>query len=118
MSNIKESAADIYKMLGEGKLLDAFDKYYAENVVMEEVGQTPREGKAVNRAYEEAFLGSIVEFHGMGVDSIAVDEENGIVQVQNWMEITHKEYGRVKFDQVAVQKWENGVIVHEKFYHQ
>ena len=29
-----EKAQDIYNMLGQGQLLDAFDKYYADNVVM------------------------------------------------------------------------------------
>ena len=113
----KQRIEDIYDLLGKGQLLDAFDKYYAENVVMEEAGETPRIGKVANRAYEEAFLASIVEFHGMGVDAVTSNEETGVTMIQNWMEITHKEYGRVKFDQVAVQKWENGVIVHEKFYH-
>ena len=29
-----EKAQDLYRMIGEGQLLDAFEKYYHENVVM------------------------------------------------------------------------------------
>ena len=30
--NYKEKAQDIYNLMGQGKLLDAFDKYYGDNV--------------------------------------------------------------------------------------
>ena len=29
---------------------------------------------------------------------------------------THSDWGPVKYDQVAVQRWEDGKIVHERFY--
>ena len=60
----KEKAQDIYNMVGQGQLLEAFDKYYAPNVVMTEPRGT-REGKPACREYEEAFLGMVQEFHGM-----------------------------------------------------
>jgi hypothetical protein len=113
----KEKAQDIYRMMGEGKLLDAFDKYYAENVVMQEVGEAVREGKAINRAYEERFLASVEGFHGMGIDAIASDEENGVVFIENWMDATLAGVGRITLRQVCVQRWEGDHIVKELFYH-
>lgn len=47
-------------MLGQGQLLDAFDKYYAENIVMTEPRGT-REGKQVCRDYEVQFLNNILQ---------------------------------------------------------
>ena len=112
----KEKAQDIYNMLGQGKLMDAFNKYYAEGVIMEEpTGK--RTGKAACREYEEQFLNSVQEFHDLQVHSLTSDEENGITTVENMMEVTFKDGNRVQMEQVAVQKWEGDQIVHERFYY-
>jgi len=112
-----EKTLDIYSMMNEGKLLEAFDKYYHNDVVMQEAGQEPRVGKVVNRAYEENFVGMVQEIHGGGINAITSDEEKGIVMIENWMDMTFKDGNRVKMEQVNVQKWEGDQIVHEKFYH-
>ncbi|MBE7176616.1 MAG: nuclear transport factor 2 family protein [Mucilaginibacter polytrichastri] len=112
-----EKAKDIYAMLEAGQLMDAFEKYYAEHVVMEELGEEPRRGKETNRKAELDFLGSVSEFHGSGVTAIAADEENKVTFVESWMDISFKDGSRVNMEQVAVQRWEDGHIVYEKFYH-
>lgn len=103
-------------MLGQGQLLDAFDKYYAENVVMTEPRGT-RKGKAECRAYEEQFLNNVEEFHNLDVKSIGSDEATATTFVQSMMDITFKGGQRAQMDQVAVQKWEGDQIVHEEFYY-
>ena len=113
----KEKAQDIYNQLGQGNLLGAFDQYYHENVVMTEPMGT-REGKAACRAYEEQFLNSIQEFHGMEVKKLAADEDNAVVFLEVGMDVTFKDGNRVNMEQVAVQQWEGDKIVHERFYYQ
>ena len=112
----KEKAADIYKMLGEGKLLEAFDHYYAENIVMTEPRGT-REGKQVCRDYEVQFLNNVAEFHGLDVKSVASNEAAKTTFVQSTMDVTFKGGPRVQMNQVAVQQWEGDQIVHEEFYY-
>lgn len=113
---LKEKTQDIYNMIGQGQLLEAFDKYYSENVVMTEPMGT-REGKVACREYEEQFLSSIQEFHNMEVKAIASDEENGVVFHETSMDVTFKDGNRVHMEQTGVQRWENGQIVHERFYY-
>ena len=113
----KEKVTDLYNMISQGKMLDAFDKYYGENVVMEEVGEDAKTGKAVNREREEQFLKSVEDFHGMGIDAITADEDSGVTMVENWMDASIAGMGRILMKQVAVQKWDGDFIVHEKFYH-
>ena len=112
----KEKIQDIYNMLGQGKLLDAFDKYYGENVVMTEPRGT-REGKADCRTYEEQFLSSIAQFHNLEIKSVGSDEANGTTFIESAMDVTFKGGMRVNMEQVAVQKWEGDHIVHERFYY-
>ena len=113
----KERATDIYNMLNSGQLMDAFEKYYHEDVVMEEVGETPRVGKAANREYEQKFLSMVKEVHGGGVDAIASDDKDEVIMVESWMDVTFQDGSRANLKQVAVQKWNNGQIIEEKFYH-
>ncbi len=113
----KEKALDIYNMLGQGQLLDAFDKYYAENVVMTEPRGT-REGKAVCREYEVQFLNSIEAFHNLEVTAIGSNEEQRTSFVECVMDVTFKGGQRAKMEQVAVQQWEGDQIVRERFYYE
>lgn len=112
-----EKAKQIYDMLAQGQLMDAFEKYYHTEIIMQELGEEPRSGKDACREYEKNFLSSIKEFHGMGVNAITSDETNAISMVESWMEVTFQNDFKLKLIQVAVQRWKDGLIVHETFYH-
>jgi len=117
MTNL-EKAKDLQQnFVFAGKMLDGFEKYYAENLVMQEVGEEPRVSKAVNRTHEINFSESIKEFHGGAIVSIGADDANNKTFVESWMEVTFKNDYKVKMQQVAAQTWENGLIVNEIFYH-
>ena len=98
-----------------GKIMEAFEKYYADDVVMQENSEEPRKGKAANRKAEEEFMASVEAFNGASVKASAV---NGDVTFSEWeMDITFKGGHRVKMNQVAVRKWKNGKIAHERFFY-
>jgi hypothetical protein len=112
-----ERAHDLYKLIGQGQLMEGFEKYYAENVVMQEVGEDERVGKEINRAYEQKFLESVEEWHGMTVDAVAEDPTNNKVLIETSFDATFKGAGRMQMGQVCVQTWQDGQIVKELFYH-
>jgi ketosteroid isomerase-like protein len=98
-----------------GKIMEAFEKYYADDVVMQENSEEPRKGKEANRKAEEEFMASVEAFNGASVKASAV---NGDVTFSEWeMDITFKGGHRVKMNQVAVRKWKNGKIAHERFFY-
>lgn len=112
-----DKAKDIYDMLAQGKLLDAFEKYYHKDIVMEEATGETREGKEANREFQKGFMDSIKEIHGTGVKSITSNEEDRITMVESWMDVTMKDGNRMKMEEVAVQKWKGNQIIHERFYY-
>jgi ketosteroid isomerase-like protein len=98
-----------------GKAMEAFEKYYADEVVMQENSEEPRRGKDANRKAEEEFFSSVESFNGGSVLSSAV---NGDVAFSEWeYDITFKGGKRIKLNQVAVRHWKNGKIVSERFYY-
>jgi ketosteroid isomerase-like protein len=115
MANILELSNQLDQMVLNGKALEAFDKFYAEDVVMQENSDAPFVGKALNRKREEDFFASLAEFHGASVLSSAAE---GDVSFSEWeMDVTFKNGLRMKLAQVAVRRWKDGQIVHERFYY-
>lgn len=112
-----DKAKDIYDMLAQGKLLDAFEKYYSNDVVMVEATGETRKGKEANRKFQTDFMGMIKEVHGTGVRSLAANEKDATTMVESWMDVTMKDGKRQMMEEVAVQKWKGDQIVHERFYY-
>jgi ketosteroid isomerase-like protein len=116
MSNLNSLDQELNEMILHGKILEAFDKFYADDVVMEEDGEE-RVGKEANREYEEQFVNALEEFHGAEILSRAVDEENNVTLSEWHNDMTLEGVGRVEQKQVAVRTWnDDGQITNEKFY--
>jgi ketosteroid isomerase-like protein len=112
-----DKAKDIYDMLAQGKLLDAFEKYYHKDVVMVEATGEERKGKEPNRKFQVDFMSMIKEMHGTGVKAITSDEKQATTMVESWMDVTMKDGKRSMMEEVAVQKWKGDQIIHERFYY-
>ena len=63
-----------------GKILETFDTYYANDVIMSENRTEERVGKAANREYEIQFLDNVHEFHGAKVGRVIVDGDHAAVE--------------------------------------
>lgn len=107
---------DVYNHIAQGKAMDAFEKYYDEDVVMVLEDGTAVEGKDTNRDRENEFFDSVEEFHGMDVRVVASNEEDATTSVECMMDVTFKGGDRMELEQVAVQQWEDDQIVRERFY--
>jgi len=113
--NISELDQALNQQVLAGDIMGAFDKYYAEDVVMQENSTEPFVGKAVNRDRELQFVNSIAEFHGASVLSSAAA---GDTSFSEWeMDVTFKGGHRVKLAQVAVRTWKDGLVSRERFYY-
>jgi ketosteroid isomerase-like protein len=112
---LKELVTDLNSMILQGNALEAFEKYYAEDVVMQENELPPTIGKDANREREKEFFSKVVEFRGADVKAVAIGD--GVSMVEWFFDYTHKDWGRRTYHQVAVQRWKDGKIVHERFYY-
>jgi hypothetical protein len=114
---VSVAAADqaLNEAILSGKAMEAFEHYYAADVVMQENSEEPRVGKEANRKVEIEFFSSLAEFHEGKLVSSAI---NGDVTFGEWyMDVTFKNGFRLKMAQVAVRRWKDGKIVHERFYY-
>lgn len=114
---IKEDSKELQDMVLQGKLMDAFEKFYADDVTMQENSEEPRVGKEVNREFEKQYLDMVQEFHGAKLNQVAFSD-NGETVFAYWeFDMTFKDGKRKKTAQVSVQKWKDGKIVKERFFY-
>ncbi|MBS1556084.1 MAG: nuclear transport factor 2 family protein [Bacteroidetes bacterium] len=115
METVQKKLEELNQLVLQGKALEAFDKFYHPQVVMQENEQSPTVGKQANRLREEAFFNSISEFRGANVLAQAV---NGNVSFVTWKyDYTHREWGVRNYTQVSVQHWQDGLIIKEQFFY-
>ena len=112
-----ENATELQTMMGQGQMMDAFEKFYADDVVVVEANGEVRNGKDAQRTAINEWVANVEEMHGGGVGAITSNEDAGVSCVESWTDLTMKGGTRMKMEEVAVQKWKNGQIVHERFYY-
>jgi hypothetical protein len=104
MTTIAELDKKLNDAILSGKAMEAYEELYDEDI-----------GKDFNRKREQEFFASVEAWHDGKVLNTAIQ---GDVSFSEWeMDISLKGVGRIKMAQVAVRRWKNGKIVHERFYH-
>ena len=115
MNEIAQKLNDLNTLVISGKLIEAFEKYYDDHVVMQENTNQPTEGKKANYERELQFLDNIVEFRKAEVLNQAIGDNVSFV---TWhYDYTHKEWGVRNYTQVSVHHWKDGKIVCEQFFY-
>lgn len=115
-TTLEERVSTLNQMILNGKILEAFDLFYAEEVVMQENEESPTEGKVACRANEEAFVNGITAFRGANIKNVLVSDNLTVVEWE--FDFTHAEWGDRVYTQLSVQRWnDEGKIINEKFYY-
>lgn len=113
--DLKAAFEDIKDLVFQGKAMEAFEKYYGDDVVMQENETPATVGKDANRERELDFFSKVTEFRGIQLKQVAFGDN---VIISEWaLDYTHAEWGDRTYDQVSVQVWKDGKVVHERFYY-
>ena len=115
MSALLEKIDDLNDLVLQGRALEAFEKYYHADVIMQENESSPTIGKEANRQREIEFFAAITEFRTVKPLKITVGE--GVSMVQWQYDYTHKDWGVRNYCQVSVQEWKDGKITREQFFY-
>ncbi len=115
MTTLLEKITDLNDLVLQGKALEAFDKYYDENIIMQENENEPTIGKRNNRKREEDFFNNIIDFKAANPRKVTIGEN--VTMVEWHYHYEHKEWGTRNYSQISVQEWVNGKIIKEKFYY-
>lgn len=125
-----EHASDLQlKAANPATIFDAVDTYYADDIVIVEATGETFNGKETQKGRIGDFMDSLEEVHRSEIKAIAAHEAEpgtGVVFVESMMDATFKrdgadasfeQGGRMTIEEVAVQQWRDGKVVHERFYY-
>ena len=115
MNTTEQKIKELNELVLNGKLMEAFDKFYHDDVQMQENGNAPTIGKNANRKRELEFLDNVTEFRNASVEGVVANENLSFVIWQ--YDYTHKEWGVRNYRQVSVQHWQDGKIIKEQFFY-
>jgi len=99
----------------QGRVMDAMNEFYADDVVMEEPAYGKTIGLAANLEREEKFVASVKEFKNFQATKVAAGVNVSLYEnVMDWVDVNGND---VHVEQVSAAEWKDGKIVHERFYY-
>lgn len=116
MNTLSEKINELNELIRAGRGLEAFEKFYHKDVVMQENENEPTVGKQANLLREKDFFSKAKNFHEQAeVLDVAVGKD--VTMVRWSFDYKHDEWGNKKYTQVSVQHWDNGKIIREQFFY-
>lgn len=113
--SLPERVEKLNDMILHGYILEAFEKFYAENIIKKENENQPTVGKNACRKIQEDLVTSIIDFRSAVVKNVIISDNITVVEWE--FDYTHKDWGVRKHIQVVVQRWNNeGEIINETIY--
>ena len=112
---VRQRIDDLIAYFREGRLAAALEEFYADDVTMQENLSPPTVGKRANVEREAGFERYVAQWHHARARSVLVDGNRAVI---HWdYAFTGADGKRFHFDQLALQEWEDGRIVRERFFY-
>lgn len=117
MTKLKNNVTKLNTLIQEGKILEAFEKYYGEEVVIQVNGSPSITGKELNRNREMVFLQEIEKLNSTEIKSVTFGGKEDNVSMTEWaINIENKHGKNETVHRVNVQHWKDDKIINEKLY--
>ena len=117
MAKLKNTVEKLNSLIQEGKVMEAFEKYYNEDVIIQVNGNAQVMGKDAHRKRETIFLEEIEKLNSAEVKTITFGGTEDNVAMTEWaINIKNKIGDNKTISRVNVQHWKDDKIVSERLY--
>jgi len=113
--NLQQRLNDLFSYIRQGKIIEAMNEFYDQDIVMQENTNPPTKGLAANIEREKQFMSGVKELKGFTITASGVGDNATFYE--STADIVTTGGVPVHTEQVAVAKWQNGKIVHERVYY-
>ena len=111
----RERVLELIEYVKAGRIVDAFQEFYGEEVTTQENRHAPTVGKTVNLARERAVGESVEHIHEATARAVAVDGDQAFIE---WVfDVTTRDGKRIRIEEIAQQTWRQGRIERERFFY-
>ncbi len=112
---LQQRLNDLFGYIRQGKIIEAMTELYEKDTKMQENANPPTVGLAANIEREKQFMSGVKEWKGFNVAASAVGDNVTFYECSLDFIATNGQ--PVHMEQVVVSRWNNGKIVHERFYY-
>ena len=117
MTKLKNNVEKLNLLIQEGRIGEAFEKYYGEDVITQVNGNLPVNGKSENRKREMIFLQEIEKLNSAEIKSVTFGGKEDNISMTEWsIEIENKNGEMKTVHRVNVQHWKDDKVVNERLY--
>ena len=117
MIKLKNNVEKLNALIKEGKIREAFEKYYDNEVIIQVNGNASITGKEQNRTREMIFLQEIEKLNSAVINSVTFGGLEDNVSMTEWaINIDNKKGENKTIYRVNVQHWKDDLIVNERLY--
>jgi hypothetical protein len=114
--NIRHDVNQVIIGFVKGKVLETFERFYSDHVVVNEHGVPALQGKAKSRQSLRKFLDNIHVLHSINAVSALVDGHKAVIEWR--VDFIPKGGSRTILRKMALQIWTDKQIVQETIYSQ
>ncbi|GAB2569466.1 nuclear transport factor 2 family protein [Spirosoma areae] len=116
MKSLHDCVATLTELIRQGQTIEAMERFYADDILMQENKTPPRIGKVACLAHERRMLAGVTDMQASLVNQ-AINEEAGVVFSEWQYAFTDLTGQQFLLTEVAVQHWRNELIYKETFYY-
>lgn len=116
-TDIRSRVNELIDYINNGKIIEAMNEFYADSVEMQENSEPPTKGLQANIEREKQFLSIVKEWHWTKWHATAINEDEGVSFLEYSFNFTNTDGDPVTYEQAVVQRWKDGKITSERFYH-
>ena len=117
MTKIKTNVENLNALIKEGRISEAFENYYSDEVNIQVNGNPPLKGKDENRKREMIFLQEIEQLNSAEIKSVTYGEKEDNISMTEWaININNKSGENKTIYRINVLHWKDDKIIDEKLY--
>jgi hypothetical protein len=114
MQNLKEIVNEFNNLVQEQKWEEALNRFYNEDLTSADNEGEPTKGLPAMKKGLEDFLANTSDVK-LALKNVVVSDD---MSVTEWHYIfTHKQWGNFDYDQLSLQRWKDGKIIHERHHY-
>jgi hypothetical protein len=114
MENLKEKVAAFNALVQQQRWEEALDTFYNDNIISVDNENEPMNGLDKLKTGLKDFKANTRDI-SLKLKNVIVSDD---LSVTEWHYIfTHSQWGRFDFDQISLQRWKDGKIIHERHHY-
>lgn len=103
-TGLRQRVDQLIDCINNGKILEAMEEFYTDDVEMRENSEPPTRGLAPNIEREKQFLSTVKEWRWTRWHAVAVNEDDGVAALEYSFQFVNTDGQEITYEQATIQR--------------